>query len=67
MADDIKINPNPIQRNAFDVAVELTELYRSYHRFESVQDLQETFTKFYATAYVCKSCSAEKLLDYCEC
>lgn len=51
MADDIRVNPTPIQRNTLDVATELTQLYFSRVAFESIEEIQETFLKFYTVAY----------------
>ncbi len=64
MSDDIKVKPTPIQRNILDVAMELTELFSNYHNYESLEDLQNTFVKFYAIAQICECAGIEKLLEY---
>ena len=64
MADDIKVKPTPIQRNILDVAMELTELFCNYHSYESLEDLQNAFVKFYAVAQTCEYAGIEKLLEY---
>jgi hypothetical protein len=51
MSEEIKVKPTPIQRNEFDVAMELTEYYLKYNRQDKTVDLiQDTFVKFYAMA-----------------
>jgi hypothetical protein len=50
MADDIKVNPAPIQRNYNDVAVELTQLYYSHISPASIAEIQETYFKMYTAA-----------------
>ena len=56
MSDDIKIAPTPIQRNCFDVAVELTQLYCKSARIDEKARarIAETFSVFYATAKLCE-------------
>ncbi|WP_297422120.1 hypothetical protein [Clostridium sp.] len=59
MADNINVNaePTPIQRNAEDVAIELTQLYYEkgdYTAPITIEKIQETYSKFYATARVMK-------------
>lgn len=50
MADTIKVEPTPIQRNVNDVAVELTQLYFKNKVVGSVEEVQEVYAKCYATA-----------------
>ena len=49
MSDKIEVSPTPIQRNALDVATELTKLY--YERFsaESKEEIAEVFLLYYST------------------
>ena len=49
MAETIRVEPTPIQRNLFDVAVELTQLYFETKRPDSVTEIQEVYTEFYST------------------
>jgi hypothetical protein len=51
MADEIKVVPTPIQRNEFDVATELTQIYFNSRTPDSVEDIQVTFVKMYAAVY----------------
>ncbi|WP_134705107.1 hypothetical protein [Ammoniphilus sp. YIM 78166] len=51
MAEQIQVNPTPIQRNAFDVAIELTQLYTQRYSFDQ-NELEQMFTKYYAIARV---------------
>lgn len=53
MADNINVEPTPIQRNAEDVAMELTQLFYRKGDYETpitIESLQETYAKFYAVA-----------------
>jgi hypothetical protein len=55
MAENINVSsePTPIQRNAEDVAIELTQLYYrkgDYTTPLTIEGIQETYSKFYATA-----------------
>lgn len=48
MTDTVKVDPTPIQRNRFDVAMELTNKYYTAER--DPRKLEELFAKFYALA-----------------
>lgn len=50
MADEIKVNPTPIQRNFNDVAMELTQLYYkvSHPGEHTIERIQEVYKHFYA-------------------
>jgi hypothetical protein len=50
MAEDIKVNLKPIQRNINDVALELTQLYYENHHMGDVEEVQEIYARFYAIA-----------------
>lgn len=50
MADDVKVKPTPIQRNEFDVAIELTKLYYDSFSVDNKDEVAETFLKFYSVA-----------------
>lgn len=50
MADEVKVNPTPIQRNLFDVATDLTKLFYEDKSPSSVDEIAETYLKFYITA-----------------
>lgn len=50
MSNEVKVRPTPIQRNLNDVAMELTQLYYKGVGPESVEELQKTYCKMYATA-----------------
>lgn len=52
MPDNVSVTPTPIQRNILDVAMELTQLYYNSHQTGSLEEMQETFSKFYAVAKV---------------
>ena len=55
LKDDMKIKPTPIQRNSFDVAVDLTKLYyKTAPTNETKADrIAEVFSMFFATAKLC--------------
>jgi hypothetical protein len=61
MSDKVKVSPTPIQRNAFDVATELTMRYFEHQNPKSPEEMGEVFAKFYATAFVCSSKSSSEL------
>ncbi|MBU3215842.1 hypothetical protein LL033_11835 [Clostridium estertheticum] len=63
MSDQVKVNPTPIQRNINDVAMELTELYYSASNGSeyTVEKIQQTYRKFYATAELMTSTPSEEL------
>jgi hypothetical protein len=50
MSETISVSPTPIQRNSADVALELTELYFKRYGLDSMQDITDAYSKFYATA-----------------
>ncbi len=50
MTEKTKVAPVLMQRNKFDVAMELTHLYYRDQLVDSIEEVQEAFTKFYATA-----------------
>lgn len=64
LGDELKLKPTPIQRNALDVAMELTQLYYSRKPFEGREDIAETFVNFYAAAELGKSASYSNLAEF---
>ena len=48
MDNNINIAPNPIQRNQRDVALELTKMYLDRFSVDSLEEMQEVYSKFYA-------------------
>lgn len=64
MADDIKVNPTPIQRNTLDVATELTQLFFSRFAFDSEKAIQDAFLKFYAVAEAARLTNFKELTEY---
>ncbi|WP_392454821.1 hypothetical protein ACF3OH_11975 [Chryseomicrobium aureum] len=50
MANDVSVSPTPIQRNKFDVAVELTALEGTVFGFENHVDIEKAFAKYYSLA-----------------
>lgn len=50
MAEKLDIKANPIQRNLNDVATDLTKIYYESNRADSIEEIQEAYIKFYATA-----------------
>lgn len=63
MNDKIKTTPTPIQRNCYDVAVELTQLYfqKSDKSVSLPDDISEIFAKFFAVATLCEVTSGKDL------
>lgn len=50
MAENIKVDPSPIQRNELDVAMELTQLYWNNSTNADIEKIDSTFARFYAVA-----------------
>ncbi|CAM3677724.1 hypothetical protein GCM10009865_47460 [Aeromicrobium ponti] len=64
MAETVKVKPTPMQRNRFDVAMELTERHMGFVR--DPERLEELFAKYYALAAYCENSdvySLKNLLD----
>lgn len=64
VAEDIKVKPTPIQRNKYDVAVELTNLYYSAAPISSVDEIANTFLQFFATAEGAEFIYTKELLEF---
>lgn len=64
MADQIEVKPTPIQRNTFDVATELTQMFFSKFSIGSEEEVQKTFAKFYAVADLMRVSSYKNLGDF---
>ncbi len=64
MADEIKVNPTPNQRNLQDVAIELTQLYYRDRVVGEVGNIQETYLKFFSIASHAFNSSDERLDAY---
>jgi hypothetical protein len=52
MADNVNVNPTPIQRNQRDVAMELTKLYfdRQGREEFTIDKIKEVYINFYSVA-----------------
>lgn len=61
MADKVDVNPTPIQRNAFDVAMELTNLYMQNSRNANIEEVDKVFARFYATAKLLQHSNGDTL------
>ena len=65
MSEEVRVAPTPIQRNELDVAMELTEMYYKHNAFpESIEELRETYSKFFAVAKGLNNTSFTHLTDY---
>ncbi|CUU47049.1 hypothetical protein [Clostridium beijerinckii] len=67
MADNIKVEPTPIQRNRRDIAFELLSLRLHYdrNRADYTEDqIVALYNKFYANAAVIENESVEDLKKY---
>lgn len=61
MSNEVKVIPTPIQRNLNDVAVELTKLYfDGQNSGATIEQIQDTYKKFYASARNASGMSLEK-------
>ncbi|CRK80317.1 hypothetical protein [Neobacillus massiliamazoniensis] len=64
MADNnIKVSPTPIQRNKFDAAIDLLNIHRNTYGFDSQEEIESLFAKYYAIAEVCERKSAKDLQE----
>ena len=64
MSEEIKVKPTPIQRNELDVAMELTQLYYGTHDINSIEEMQSTFVKFYASVGIAENMRFEGRLEF---
>lgn len=48
MAENIRVNPTPIQRNHLDVATELTQLHFKTFPVENESEVKKIFTEYYS-------------------
>ena len=64
MAEEIKTKPTPIQRNVLDVATELTQMYYGNHGMGSLEEIQQTFLKFYAMAETARLTHYKHMIEY---
>ncbi|MFC0271108.1 hypothetical protein ACFFIX_06540 [Metabacillus herbersteinensis] len=60
MAENITVSPTPIQRNAFDVAMELLTMHQQKSVVEA-EDISEIFAKYYTLANTLQKKSASDL------
>lgn len=60
IANDIKVSPTPIQRNALDVAMELTKMYVERTPVDA-EELDSVFARFYAVANTLQNKSSSHL------
>lgn len=63
LSNDIKVSPTPIQRNAFDVAVELTKMNFKTRDTTNPDEIAEVFVKFLAAAILFKGTDYNTLRD----
>lgn len=50
MSEKVEVSPTPIQRNHYDVAVELTQLYYKLSPNADPEMIDAVYARFYATA-----------------
>lgn len=55
MAEKIEVNPTPIQRNKFDVAMELLELHERNFGIKSEDEISNLFAKYYSAVQILSS------------
>lgn len=63
MAENINVRPTPIQRNKFDVAIELTNLHLRTFGFTE-EEVEKTFTKYYSLVAVLERTHHNQLLQF---
>ena len=64
MADDTKVSPTPIQRNEFDVAMELLRLYSKTNMVRTGEEIEKAFMRFYSIAKSLNSMQFTSLVRY---
>jgi len=64
MSEKMSVSPTPIQRNALDVATELTKMYFDRVGFDSKEEIAEAFLTFYSTAHAAKNTHYSRLTEY---
>ena len=65
MAEEIKVNPNIIQRNSHDVAIELLRIHIQNNTVDySVENLQDMYARFYATSRILEGVPLKHLKIY---
>lgn len=60
---DLTVKPTPIQRNEFDVAIELLQLHQS-KTATNAEDLPKVFAEYYSLARLLKSSHGETLKPF---
>ena len=50
MTNDINVQASSVQRNHKDVALELTKMYLDRFAVDSLEEIQEVYSKFYAVS-----------------
>lgn len=60
LSETIDVNPTPIQRNANDVAIELTQLYVKKFQTEP-ENLEDIYARFFAISRTLSSKRPERL------
>lgn len=63
MTEEIK-NPTPIQRNTFDVAMELTMLSLRFTRITEESQISDRFLKYYSMVKTAESVNFTELEKY---
>lgn len=63
MSERISVKPTPIQRNIYDVAIELVNLHVSREPVDT-SELGELYTKYYAIAYTLSKKGAAELDNF---
>lgn len=58
MAEKIEVKPTPIQRNVFDVAMELTQLHFDKFGVDGDDCIKDKFAEHYALVTILKSTSS---------
>lgn len=61
MAERISVSPTPIQRNKFDVAMELTKIHVGSFGFGDGKELETIFATYFALARYCERTEPELL------
>lgn len=64
MAENVNVNPTPIQRNSADVAIELLKIHTRLEGFAGPDDIEKAFARYYALAATLKATRPERLKQF---
>lgn len=67
MADNINVDPTPIQRNYLDVAMELTQLHFQEFSVKNDEHIKQMFTEYYSLILLLERTRVNNIVKLKEC